>query len=370
MVPEAPFETDALPGVPHPRHAGQLFGQAAAEDQVLSALTSGRSHHAWLITGPKGVGKATLAWRMARFLITGAGSGGLFGAPENLDVDPADPDVQLMDAGVHPRLFVLRRALDEKKNTPKAQITVDEARKLKGFFAMSAADGGHRVVIVDAADEMNPNAANAILKVLEEPPAQTTLLLIAHRPARLLPTIRSRCRTLRLPPLDEQALLSALEQAGIDADGAAGLASLADGSVAEAVRLIDHGGADLYAEIIKLLSTLPGYDRPAAIKLADSCTGAANAARFEMVLDLFDRFLSRTARAGLLGPPEPQAAPGEALLLAKLSPHDVAARVWADLQQTLSDRARHGAAVNLDPAALILDITAKIEATARGVVSA
>ena len=235
---------------------------------------------------------------------------------------------------------------------------------------MSAADGGRRVVIVDAADEMNPTAANGILKELEEPPARTTLLLVCHQPSRLLPTIRSRCRTLRLAKLSPEALGQVLAGIGMATDAPDALGVLADGSAGAAVELLGGDGLPLYASLVALFSGLPTMDRRAALSIAEACAGKGAEHRFPLTLNLIDTFLSRAARAGLTGEPDAQGAPGEARLFARISPHDLAARSWADLQQTVSERARAGRAVNLDPAALILDTLIRIEDTARAVVPA
>lgn len=363
-------EPDRIEGAPHPRETPILYGQSQAEADFLRAYNSARLHSGWLITGPQGIGKSTLAWKIATFLLASTPGGDMFGPPETLAIAPDNPDARLVQSGAHPRLFLVRRPYDDKTSKLKADITVDAVRGLKKFFHMSAADGGQRVVIVDAADEMNRNAANAILKELEEPPANTTLLLIAHQPSRLLPTIRSRCRELRCSTLPPDAMQSALAQAGFETDSADALATLANGSPGNAIRLLGHDGLPLYATLITLFGHLPNVDRPATLRLAESCTGKANDLRYGLLLDLFDYFLSRTARAGVLGPPASQGAPGEALLLAKLAPDDRAARAWAQLQQDLSTRIRHGRAVNLDPASLILDIIFKIEQTARGVATA
>ena len=361
-------EPDRIEGAPHPRETPVLYGQGKAERDFLDTFAAGRLHSGWLITGPRGVGKATLAWKIATFLLSG-GETGLFGDP-TLAVDPNHPDARLVQSGAHPRLAVIRRPWDEKTKKLKADITVDAVRGLKSFFHMSAADGGRRVVIVDAADELNRNAANAILKELEEPPANTTIMLIAHQPSRLLPTIRSRCRELRCGPLSPDDLKQALAQAGHPSDAADSLAALAGGSPGDAIRLLNHDGLALYAELVQLCDGLPHVNRPAALRIADSCAGRAADTRFGLTLDLVDLFLARTARAGLMGAPASQGAPGEARLLARLAPDDRAARRWAQLQQDLSERSRHGRAVNLDPAALILDMIFKIEQTAQGVAAA
>lgn len=377
MTEDTAPEPDRIPGAPHPRETATLFGQDRAQADFLQAYTSGRLHSGWLITGPRGVGKATLAWKIATFLLaepTEDAGGGLFGdappAPTSLTVSPDHPDARLVQSGAHPRLFIVRRPVDDKTGKLKTEITVDPVRKLKNFFHMSAADGGRRVVIVDSADELNRNAANAILKELEEPPARTTLLLVAHQPSRLLPTIRSRCRELRLSALGSEDMAAALHQAGVEVEGTEALATLSAGSVGEAIRLAQHDGLQLYASIVGLLEGMPRMDRPAALALANSCTGKGAELRFDMVLDLMDLFLARAARTGLVGEPHSQGAPHEARLLARLSPGPHAARRWAELQQELSARARHGRAVNLDPASLILDMLFRIEETARGTAAA
>lgn len=370
---------DQIEGAPHPSQTEILFGQSLAETDFLAAFNTGRLHSGWLITGPLGVGKATLAWRMAAFLLSQplVADDDMFGAPPpptSLDVDPENHDIRLLRAGAHPRLFTVRRALNATETAFQEQITMaalrghkDGPNKLMDFLHQSAADGGRRVVIIDAADDMNPSVANSILKVLEEPPKNTFFLLVSHQPSRLLPTIRSRCRLLRCGFLTSQDVAAALEQADIHTDGGEALTALSGGSVGEAIRLTNLDGLAIYAELVSLFNGLPKFDRPRALRLADSCTGKAGSTRFALVLDLIDMFLTRTARAGLEGPPLVQAAGGEALLLARLSPHDAAARQWATLAQQVSERTRHGKAVNLDPAALILDTLFKIEAAARDV---
>ncbi len=361
-TPEDLPEPDRVEGAPHPRETARLIGQQAAEAAFLEAFNAGRLHHGWLIIGPRGVGKATLAWRIARFLLAAEPAGE---APQGLDIPQDHPVARRMAALAEPRLFLLRRAWDEKKKRLKQVITVDEVRKLGGFFHLSATDGGRRVVIVDSADEMNPSAANALLKLLEEPPADATLLLVSHQPSRLLPTIRSRCRELRCAPLPPADLARAMSAAGSDDNAPPeALSELSGGSVGEALRLSGLGGVDSYTELVALLSTLPRLDRPRALKLAESAAGPRNGERFDLLLRLVDLFLTRTARTGVTGPPLVEAAPGEGELMQRLCPDAAAARDWAELQQQLSTRARHGQAVNLDPAALLLDMFLRINETA------
>ncbi|WP_299657305.1 DNA polymerase III subunit delta' [uncultured Tateyamaria sp.] len=359
-----------VPGAPHPRETETLIGQDTAQQSFLDAFDTGRLHHAWLLTGPRGVGKATLAWRIARFLLAtpDPDPNDMFGAPvpTTLDVSPDHPVARRIAAGADPGLKSVHRTENEKTKRLRDQITIDDVRALGSFFQLSATDGGRRVVIIDAADEMNVNAANALLKMLEEPPARTTLLLICHQPSRLLPTIRSRCRTLRLGTLSATQMEQAMAQAGIDpGPDTAALSELSAGSVGDALRLSLLDGLKMYRDVIHLLGTLPNLDRARALALAEASAGRGAEEKLDLLYTLIDVALSRLARTGALGhPPQVEAAPDEAAILTRLAPHAVQARAWANTAQTALARARHGRAVNLDPAALVLDTLFKLSETA------
>lgn len=197
-------ETDKEPEAPHPRETYSYVGHDEQEQALLDALRGARMHHAWLITGAKGLGKATLAYRFARIAL-GAKRIGL----RPLDVDPEDQVARRVAALSHPDLFVLRRGLNDR-GKPRREIAVDDARDMGGFFALAPSEGGMRVAIIDAVDDLNRNAANAILKTLEEPPARSVLLLVCHAPGAILPTIRSRCRRLALRALSDDQVERAL----------------------------------------------------------------------------------------------------------------------------------------------------------------
>jgi DNA polymerase-3 subunit delta' len=236
-------ETDKETNAPHPRETFFYVGHNTEEQALAEALRGGRMHHAWLLTGAKGMGKATLAYRFAR-----AALGAKTGGARPFDTHPEDPIARRVIAQSHPDLFVLRRGLNDR-GKPRREITVDEARELGQFFSLAPSEGGMRVAIIDAVDDLNRNAANAILKTLEEPPARSVLLLVCHAPGAILPTIRSRCRRLTLRTLTEPQMKQA---AGKDTDGV--IFQLAKGRPGRAIALKAQGGR----EIAALLATSRG----------------------------------------------------------------------------------------------------------------
>ncbi|SLN45275.1 DNA polymerase III subunit tau [Roseovarius albus] len=375
MSTDAQPEADRIDGAPHPRETVMLFGQDAAETTFLSAFNAGRLHHAWLLAGPRGVGKATLAWKIARFLLATPDSddGGLFGEglpdPATLDIDTEHPVARRLLAGSDPGLYRITRGLNEKTGKLRDAIVADNVRELNQFLQLSSVDGGRRVVIIDSADEMNTQAANALLKMLEEPPERTTFLLITHQAARLLPTIRSRCRVLRLATLETDVIGRALSQAGVDpGEDAAALAALSGGSVGEAIRLINQDGLKIYDELVQIIAGLPQrFDRQRAMQLAESITGKEAAQKLDLLLVLINLLLTRMAQTGAYGhPPAIPASEGEQEAFMRLAPDAIQGRRWADCAQEISSRARHGQSVNLDPVALVLDTVFSIQKTAAG----
>lgn len=367
-----PPEPDRVPGFPHPRENQHLFGQDRAQRAFLDAWTGGRLHHAWLLRGPQGIGKATLSYRVARALIAleTPAAGGMFGdmdpiIPDTLDVPTECPVRTRIEAQAEPRLSVLRRTQHPNTGRMRNDITVEDVRAMRRFLQLSAADGGWRVIIVDDADQMNRNAANALLKYLEEPPPSCLFLLVSHSPAGLLPTIRSRCRTLDLAPLGPDDLAFAL--GAVDAVPGQGsetaLAQLSAGSVGQALRLMAGDGLSLYTDLVALMNRGSGVDRALMTQVAESCAGRDSVDRYAAVLGLVKILLARLAKAAATGQVPQAAAGGEPELIAAIASVPGQAAAWAETLARISATTRHAVAVNLDPASTILDTLLEIDST-------
>lgn len=323
-LPEADREGD----LPHPREVYDLFGHEAAERQAAEAFASGRMHHAWMITGPKGVGKATFAWRLARRALGAVPAGE---APLGTLAD--DPVCRRLEALSHPDFLLIRRPYDDKKNKLRAEITVDESRKAPEFFSKSASGKGWRVAIVDAADEMNTNAANALLKTLEEPPAKGLLLLVVNAPGRLPTTIRSRCRrlSLRAPSPAETADWLTNSRA-IDADIARRCAELAGGAPGRAWALAQSDAPKLKETIDRVLTGLPRLDSRAVGALAAESAKKDGEAVRRTLMEFLQIYAQDRARGLALESSDPDAA-----------------GIWVDAADALGRLARESETLYLDP---------------------
>ena len=282
-----PNDSDRIEGFAHPRDSSDLLGQDVALARAARALRAGRPPSAWLITGPPGIGKATLAYRIARYLLA---HGATQEGPEDLSVPPDNSAVRQVSAQSHPGLLVLKRAINPRTGKLMTVLSVDEIRRLSDFFGMTSGAGGWRVAIVDTADDMNDNAANALLKMLEEPPANAMLLLLSNIPGRLLPTIRSRCQRLDLRPLDDATLEKALIRYLPEASAAdrAALARLSGGSIGAALTLASGEGGDLAREADRLIDQAREPDLLALLTLGEKL------GRMRDGLDQFGDFLTES----------------------------------------------------------------------------
>jgi len=264
-----PAEPSA-PALQSPRANDVVLGHDAQEQAILSLFNKGNLPHAMIFAGQKGIGKSTFAFRLARFLLKhggdDAGQDSLFGdAPANaasFDVSPDDPVSHKVASGGHPDLLTVERPMDERKGTQKDSVDVESVRSIAPFLRMTSSDGGWRIVIVDDAETMNRNAQNAILKILEEPPEKSLLILICHRLGAMIPTIRSRCRTFMFHPLDADNLAKLLER-GIEFSSTEKikmLTDMANGSIGHALEIDEAGGLEFITKVIGLLGSFPAWD--------------------------------------------------------------------------------------------------------------
>jgi DNA polymerase-3 subunit delta' len=327
---------------PHPREVFGYDGGEAVETAFLDAMARGRLHHAWLLTGPEGVGKATFAYRAARRLLGARPdpSMGLLGS------DPADPVSRQVASRSHPDLMVLEREDDSGK--PRKFIPVDDARKLPEFFSKAPASAPFRIAIIDAADDMNVNAANALLKTLEEPPARGVIFLVSHAPGGLIATIRSRCRRLAFPAWSAERVQAFLQlRAGVGVEEGARLAHMARNAPGRALAMAEGGALQADQVAQEILSRLPDADDAALLAVADSFRGAEGQKRFEVLLDrLAEQVHDMAVRTAEQGPS---------------ADVDRWARVW----DTLIRLPRETEAVNLDRADAFFTAIGRLRAAAR-----
>ena len=237
----------------HPRKAKNLLGHVAAEQRMRQAFESGKLHHAWLISGPKGIGKATLAYRFAGFALSGGSS-----HADDLGIDPNSRTAHWLASRSHPDLFVLERRWDSKTKKLKSELAVDDARLLSDFFGLTAGSGGWRVAIIDAADDLNNASANALLKLIEEPPPNCLLLLVCNQPGRLLPTIRSRCMRIDLQPLSQGDTMRVLSELPLEEpperEALEIAVKLSGGSPGRGLELLHSAGAKSFAAFLNAAS--------------------------------------------------------------------------------------------------------------------
>jgi DNA polymerase III subunit delta' len=314
---------------PDPRANPILLGHPEAEATILEAMRTGRMHHAWLITGPEGVGKATLAYRFARRLLAGRPT------VESLALDTTSPVFRRVAAGSHADLLTVERMLNEKTKRMKTQIAVEDVRKITGFMSLTPAEGGWRVVVVDGAEDMNQASANALLKILEEPPPRAILLLVCAAPGRLLPTIRSRCRRLRLTPMADEPMGQLLDQylPRMDADERGRLITLAEGSPGRAIMLAEDEGLKIALLVDKLLADLPGVPVSRGYEIADFLGRGETG--FSTFMDLVRAGVAAAVRESVRGRADPEQA-----RLVGLRPLDAWGEVWQGLTKLQDETER------------------------------
>lgn len=366
-------EIDRLEGFPHPRENPILVGHKQAERMLLRALNMQKLPHAWLLSGPEGVGKATLAYRFARYIFSDPAS--RIALDESLEVAPETREFRQVAALSHPNLLVIRRAWNSKTKRFPTTIQVDEVRRLRAFLSTTSGKGSWRIIIVDRADELNANSANALLKSLEEPPKNCIFFLIASMPGRLPATIRSRCRRMELYALGREDLMKAvrrlLQTSELDtavpqihaptAEDLELIYELSGGSVGRAVQFMDSEALGLYRTIIRLLEQWPALNKQEVNKISDQFAAAGASRQFELFFTLLSDVVHRSIRykAGL-----PIALIEEQRISQKLFQAGTL-DVWAELWETLSRRKAEVIALNLDRKNFVLETFYRIEKMAK-----
>jgi DNA polymerase-3 subunit delta' len=327
-----------LDGAIPPQDNIRLFGHEEAEAFLAQSYRSGKGHHAVLIEGPEGIGKATLAFRFANHVLSNPDPAA---APETLgDPDPASAISRQISGGASHNLLHLARPVDDKTGKVKSAITVDEVRRAGKFFSQTSGTGNWRIVIIDPADDLNRSAANAILKILEEPPKRALFLVLSHAPGKLLPTIRSRCLPLKLAPLSDDALGKALAHLGVNLSSGQGaeLLASAKGSVSEALKLLNYGGGEIVAAYEQVISAEGPAARRAMHRLAEALSAKESDTIFGFfVSHIGDDIMARARAAALEG---------------RLTVADKLARLYADI----TERLNVSQAYNLDRKQTIITI--------------
>jgi DNA polymerase-3 subunit delta' len=347
-------ESDAMEALPHPREAERLFGHAEAEGALLDAYRSRRLSHAWLIGGPRGIGKATLSWRFTRFLLANPDPGSaIVRNAVDLSVPRAHPVWARLQSGAYGDVAVLRREWNDKTRKFFSEIRVDDVRHALQLFQRASSAGGYRICILDSAEDLNRSSANALLKVIEEPPPQSLFLIVSHQPSQVMPTILSRCRKMFLG-----ALAPAEVRAAVEAIGSPGrelppgefeaLLGRSGGSVSQTLRMLDDTRLALDRELRTELERLPEIDWRALHRLADRLGAAEAVEPSGIMIDTVLDWIDARVRAGAHG----------AVTARRLAP---LAEVWEKVRAA----ARDAEALNLDKRPLLLSIFADLAQATR-----
>jgi DNA polymerase III subunit delta' len=317
-----------------PRTNPELLGHAQAEQELVAATRSGRLHHGWLMAGPMGIGKATLAYRFARWLLAGAPG-------ESLQLPPEHPVFRRMAAGGHGDLV-------EIAPNDKGNLGIDAVRQIEPLFRRTAAEGGWRIALIDGADGMTTEAQNALLKILEEPPTGAVIILVAEQPGRLLPTIRSRVRRLNLAPLSESILHQLLSQHAPDLTEAerGPLLAMAEGSLGKALALRQMEGIVVYRELLALLDNISTLPAGPMLDYAEKLGRKGGEAGYALTSRLFPDFLAGVARLAA-GADIPARLEGEGAVAARLAGQlglEKGLQLWDNVRELFSQADR----LNLD----------------------
>ena len=356
--------SDKILGIPHPKLAKKLIGHSTQKLYFLNSYISNRLPQCWLLAGDKGVGKATFAWLIAKFLLTTNQN------PDDIKIELNGANIDSILApqdggtltrilsGSEQRIYVVRKGYNEKRKAFFKDISIDDIRNLQSYCSLSIADGGRRVIIIDTADDLNTNSCNALLKLLEEPPKNTLFLLISHQPNLLLPTLQSRCQKLLFSALSQNDLRAVVTATGQEIGPAqeVPLSILSNGSAGVACRLLNSNSLNLYRDILNLASSLPNLNTKKATQLSQNYFAKGKADDFENFIEMMQHFLSRLCKTGAMQKPlSPSVTNDEAKIMTYLCPSLGSANLWAEAAEIALAKLHKGYLLNIDVESLVID---------------
>ena len=358
------FFSDKIAGAPHPMLANEIIGHSSQKLIFLRSFASNKLPQCWLLAGDMGIGKASFAWLIAKFLLTTKYQ------PADLKIDLSKTNINSIlepqsgstlnriISGSEQRVYIVRRGYNEKRKAFFKNISIEDVRKLQSYCSLSIADGGKRIIIIDTADDLNKSSSNALLKLLEEPPKNTIFLLISHQPNLLLPTLKSRCQKLSFSNLDQTDLGAVLTAIGckIEPSDEVSLSVLSKGSAGAACRLINSNCINLYRDILNLASSLPNLNTNKILQLSQNYFAKAKPSEFEIFIEMMQHFFSRLCKTGVMQKPVlPSVTDNEAKIMKSLCPNLKSARLWSDVANISLAKLNKGYLLNIDIESLILD---------------
>ena len=358
------FFSDKIAGAPHPMLANEIIGHSSQKLSFLSSFASNRLPQCWLLAGDMGIGKASFAWLIAKFLLTTKYQ------PADLKIDLNESNINSIlepqsgstlnriISGSEQRVYIVRRGYNEKRKAFFKNISIEDVRKLQFYCSLSIADGGKRIIIIDTADDLNKSSSNALLKLLEEPPKNTIFLLISHQPNLLVPTIKSRCQKLSFSNLDQTDLGAVLTAIGckIEPSDEVSLSILSKGSAGAACRLINSNCINLYSDILNISSSLPNLNINKILQLSQNYFAKAKPGEFEIFLEMMQHFFSRLCKTGAMQKPVlPSVTENEAKIMKNLCPNLKSAHLWSEAANITLAKLNKGYLLNIDIESLILD---------------
>ena len=358
------FFSDKIAGAPHPMLANEIIGHSSQKLSFLSSFASNRLHQCWLLAGDMGIGKASFAWLIAKFLLTTKYQ------PADLKIDLNESNINSIlepqsgntlnriISGSEQRVYIVRRGYNEKRKTFFKNISIEDVRKLQSYCSLSIADGGKRIIIIDTADDLNKSSSNALLKLLEEPPKNTIFLLISHQPNLLVPTLKSRCQKLSFSNLDQTDLGAVLTAIGckIEPSDEVSLSVLSKGSAGAACRLINSNCINLYRDILNIASSLPNLNTNKILQLSQNYFAKAKPSEFEIFIEMMQHFFSRLCKTGVMQKPVlPSVTDNEAKIMKSLCPNLKSARLWSEAANISLAKLNKGYLLNIDIESLIID---------------